>query len=125
MGGTAGFYRTGARQIFSSLSSYVAGFSLVYLFWALFSGSEAYTNFGYGFSLLAAFGAAGCLGHLVVYAYRGSERLFCVWSVLSGVELGEVRQPGSILSGRADWPLLVALLFGPFFVLLAGLGGWV
>ncbi len=33
--------------------------------------------------------------------------------------------PGGVLGDAGEWPVLVALLFGPLVFLLAGLGGWV
>lgn len=107
------------------LSPYVAGFSLIFLLWNLLSGAEAHGNVEYGFSLLAGLGVAGCLGHLAAYAYRNSEYLFSVFSVLGGAKSLEARHSGGVPIASADWPLLVALLFGPFSMLLAGLGGWV
>ncbi|CAN5596968.1 hypothetical protein BH24ACT21_BH24ACT21_06960 [soil metagenome] len=123
-GDTANFFGAGARR-FSGFSPYAVGLSLIYLFWSFLTNTEAHVGVEYGFSLLATLGAVGCLGHLVAYVYRGPEYLSSVFSVLGTTESLEVRQSGSILFGSADWPLLVALLFGPFFVLLAGLGGWV
>ncbi len=81
---------------------------------------DAYADAGYGFSVLAVVGAIGCLGCLLTLVSR--RRLPTVSGGLLPVPSLPTRRtkvPGE------DWPLLVALLFGPFFVLLAGLGGWV
>ncbi len=124
-GGTVRFSGAGAGRVFSSLLHYAIGFSLVYLLWGVLSGSGTHVGVEYGFSLLAAFGAAGCLGHLVAYAYRGPEYLSSVFSLLGGVGSSGCRRSGVVLVESTDWPLLVALLLGPFVLLLAGLGGWV
>ena len=124
-GSTRSFFGTGMRRGYLSLSSHVVGFSLLYLIWGLLSNAGVYGNVEYGFSLLATLGAAGCLGHLAAYAYRSSDYLTSVFSVFDGVRLPEIRHSGGVLVRNADWPLLVALLFGPFSMLLAGLGGWV
>ncbi len=124
-GGTMGFFGARPVRFFRTLSPPAIVFSLLCLLWGLFSGTEAYANVEYGFSALAALGAAGCLGHLAAYAYRNSARLSAAFFVLGGVGLVEARRTGGLLTPNAEWPLLVALLFGPFVLLLAGLGGWV
>lgn len=106
-------------------SFYAAGFSLICLLWGLLFDVETYVNVEYGFSLAAAIGAIGCLGYLAAYAYWNSDYLSSACSVLSGVRPLEVHRSCGIRLENADWPLLVALLFGPFSMLLAGLGGWV
>ncbi len=123
--GTAGFSRENVGRLLIKLSPCVAVVSLVYLFWGLLSSAEAYGDVEHGFSLLVAFGAVGGLGYLATLAYRNSRHLASACSLLDGTKPLEVRRFGGILVDSANWPLLVALLFGPFFVLLAGLGGWV
>lgn len=84
---------------------------------------EAYAGADYGISLLAALGAASCLGYL---ASRLSLRLDLLPRLLpaaSGLSPSVVVTGG--LETGEDWPLLVALLFGLFLMILAGLGGWV
>ena len=86
------------------------------------SREELYANPEYGFSILALFGAAGCIGHLadsfsrrsgaLDFANRIHVRVLRVAAVSGGYPGGE-------------WPVLVALLFGPLVFLLSGLGGWV
>ncbi|MGB3633961.1 MAG: hypothetical protein WA982_07965 [Rubrobacteraceae bacterium] len=127
-GGATRFSQGNAGRLFLRLSPHVAITSLVYLLWGLLSNissAAAYVNVEHGFSLLAALGAIGGLGHLATYAYRNSRQLSYACSVLGDPGSIEVRRSGGILLDNADWPLLVALLFGSFFVLLAGLGGWV
>jgi hypothetical protein len=85
----------------------------------------AYANVQQGFSLLVTIGAVVCVGHLAAHLYRRSGDLASACSVLGSVRSLEVGRPDNVAIESADWPLLVALLFGPFFVLLAGLGGWV
>lgn len=123
-GSTTGFFeRSPDRKLFG-FSPYAAGFSLIWL-WNILSNTGTYTNVEYGFSLLAALGAMGCLGYLAAYAYRGPEYLSSVFSLFGRAESLESRRPDDILVESAGWPLLVALLLAPFSVLLAGLGGWV
>ena len=124
-GGQTNFFGARVSRVSSSLSRYAVGLSLVYLLWSILSSSGTHVGAEYGFSLLAALGAMGYLGHLVAYVYRGPEYLFSVSFVLGGAGSLEARRSGDVLVESADWPLLVALLFGPFSVLLAGLGGWV
>lgn len=123
--GKIGSYGSHTRRVLTGLSSYLLGLSLVYLLWGLLTNAETPLGVEYGFTVLAAFGAAGCLGHLLACAYRGPDCLTVVSSVFGGVGALEARRTASVLVESADWPLLVALLFGPFFALLAGLGGWV
>ena len=89
-----------------------------------FSTEEVYANFEYGFPILALFGAAGCIGQLTVSISRRSGALAsacCIptW-VLRATPVGE-----RVRGETSDLPLLLALLFGPLVVLLAGFGGWV
>jgi len=85
---------------------------------------DAYTSAEYGFSLLAAVGAAGCIGYLLSAILRLHRSPFGSGGLLFG--------PSSVaafsangLAGGEEWPLLVALLFGSFLLLFSGLGGWV
>lgn len=118
------FFEGLMSRLFSGFSR-CAGLSLAYLLWSFLSASEAHAGLEYGFSLLAAFGAAGCLGYFAAHAYWGSGRLHAVFAFLGSSEPLETRRSGVVLVRSADWPLLVALLFGPFVILLSGLGGWV
>ncbi len=89
-----------------------------------FSGEEVYASLEYGFPMLALFGAAGCIGQLTVSISRRSGTLAsacCVPAEVLRSTVVEGRRPGE--TGRL--PVLIALLFGPLVVLLAGLGGWV
>lgn len=74
--------------------------------------------------MLALFGAAGCIGHLAASISRRSGALDFACSAPIRVPPAAV-VPGGILGGTGEWPVLVALLFGPLVFLLAGLGGWV
>jgi hypothetical protein len=90
----------------------------------VFSGEEIYASLEYAFPLLALFGAAGCIGQLTVSISRRSGTLTSaccipVEALRSTVERHILPQQTVRL------PVLMALLFGPFVVLLAGLGGWV
>jgi len=83
---------------------------------------EAYANADYGFSLLAALGAEGCIGYLVGYIFS------CFDIPVYSCPIFAWLRPEPVVSASVPgerWPLLVALLFGPIMVLLAGLGGWV
>lgn len=84
---------------------------------------EAYAGADYGISLLAALGAASCIGYLASRLSLRLDLLPCLGPAASGLS------PSAIVTGGLetgeDWPLLVALLFGLFLMLLAGLGGWV
>ncbi len=84
---------------------------------------EAYAGIGYGLSLLAFLGAGGCAVCLTSRLHARLDPL--PWTVS---DAPAARTFGSIpgLSARGEeWPLLVALLFGPLVVLISGLGGWV
>jgi len=86
---------------------------------------EAYAGIGYGLSLLALLGAAGCVARL-------TGRLATRLDPLPWASPAAARTSTSVqdFSPRGEgWPLLVALLFGPLAVLISGLisglGGWV
>ena len=84
---------------------------------------EAYAGIGYGLSLLAFLGAAGCAACLTA---RLATRLDPLpWaSPAAPTARTAASTPGLSVRGER-WPLLVALLFGPLAVLISGLGGWV
>lgn len=90
----------------------------------LFSREEVYASIEYGFPMLALFGAAGCIGQLTLSISRNSGSLAFACCIPTGVPLATVL-PGGVRGETSDLPLLIALLFGPIVVLLAGLGGWV
>jgi hypothetical protein len=98
---------------------------VVYLLWDLLTNPLFHGNVEYELSVLAALGTAGCLGHLLARAYHNSGSLLQVCSSLTGTLNADALRPSRLSLRNADWPLLIALLFGPFLVLLAGLGGWV
>jgi hypothetical protein len=88
------------------------------------SQEEVYTNPEYGFSIFALFGAAGCIGHLAASLSRSSGALdFANRIPVRALTVAAV--PGGYPAGAGEWPVLVALLFGPLVFLLSGLGGWV
>jgi hypothetical protein len=89
----------------------------------LSSREEVYANPEYGFSVLAFLGAAGCIGHLAASLSRSSGALDLACRVPIRVLPAAV--PGGIAGSTGDWPVLVALMFGPLVFLLSGLGGWV
>jgi len=105
-------------------SSLALGLVLLGVLVNLFSREEVYTNLEYGFPLLALFGAAGCIGQLTVTISRRSGTLASACRVpAEALRAALVR---ALVPGQtSDLPVLLALLFGPFVVLLAGLGGWV
>jgi hypothetical protein len=83
-----------------------------------------YANPEYCFPLIAAVGAAGCIGYLLTAVSRLYRAPFGALGLLFG--------PSSIATSSTDsrgegenWPLLVALLFGSLLVFFSGLGGWV
>ncbi|HZC83738.1 MAG TPA: hypothetical protein VE194_04865 [Rubrobacter sp.] len=85
---------------------------------------EAYANPEYGFPLLAAAGAAGCIGYLLAAISRLQRTPFGTWEPLFGPS--SVAASSGNCGGEGEgWPLLIALLFGSFLVLFSGLGGWV
>jgi hypothetical protein len=121
------FNSCGARGATKAPSGFVLstlGLLLLGLLANLSSHEEVYANPEYGFSVLALFGAAGCIGHLAAslsqrpgaldFACRLSFRVLPTAAVL-----------GSVSRSNSEWPILVALLFGPLVFLLSGLGGWV
>ena len=90
----------------------------------LSSREEVYASPEYGLSVLAFLGAAGCIGHLAASISRRSGALdFACRIPVRTLPAAVV--PGGVLGGAGEWPVLVALLFGPLVFLLAGLGGWV
>ena len=90
----------------------------------LFSREEVYANIEYGFPLLALFGAAGCIGQLAFSISRRSGTLAFACFIPAGTLRATVIR-GGVPGETSDLPVLIALLFGPLVVLLAGLGGWV
>ena len=90
----------------------------------LFSREEVYASLEYGFPLLALFGAAGCIGQLTVSISRRSGTLASACCIPVEVLRPTVERRG-IRGETRRLPILMALLFGPLLVLLAGLGGWV
>ena len=106
------------------VSSPAFGLVLLGLLVSFFSREEIYAGLEYAFPLLALFGAAGCIGQLTVSISRRSGTLASACCIPVGVLHSTVEEhslPGQ--TGRL--PVLMALLFGSFVVLLAGLGGWV
>jgi len=91
---------------------------------SIFSREEVYANLEYGFPLLALFGAAGCIGQLTVSISRRSGTLASACCIPTGILRAMVVRDG-IRGETGELPVLVALLFCPLVVLLAGLGGWV
>ena len=89
-----------------------------------FSREEVYVNLEYGFPMLALFGAAGCIGQLTVSISRRSGALSSACCIPTRVLRATFVRDG-IGGETSDLPVLLALLFGPLVVLLAGLGGWV
>ena len=112
---------TGAlRGIFSP----AFGLLLVGLLVAFFSREEVYANLEFGFPMLALFGAAGCIGQLTLSISRRSGALASACCVPTWVLRARVVRDG-VRGETSDLPVLIALLFCPLVVLLAGLGGWV
>ncbi len=89
-----------------------------------FSREEVYANLEYGFPMLALFGAAGCIGQLTLSISRRSGALAFACCVPTWVLRARVVRDG-VRGETSDLPVLIALLFCPLVVLLAGLGGWV
>lgn len=87
------------------------------------ANDEAYAGLHYAVSLLALLGAAGCI---VSFTHRLSSGLEPLpWARPTASRLPVPAVLANVPESAEDWPLLVALLFGPFVVLLAGFGGWV
>ena len=106
------------------VSSPAFGLVLLGVLVSIFSREEVYANLEYGFPILALFGAAGCIGQLTVSISRRSGTLASACCILTEILRTKVAREG--VSGEtSDLPVLLALLFGPLVVLLAGLGGWV
>jgi hypothetical protein len=85
---------------------------------------EAYASAEFGFPMLAAVGAAGCIGYLLSAIFRLQRAQFGPRGLLFGSSsLAAFSVNGR--GGGEDWPLLVALLFGSLPILFSGLGGWV
>lgn len=120
-----GSLKRSPARILPGLLLSIAGFSIFSLLYELLPSLETYNGFGHGFSALAAVGALGSLGYLAVHVYRSSAKLACVCSFFLPASPSDSGRHAYLPVKSADWPLLVALLFGPFLVLLAGLGGWV
>ena len=113
-----------ATKALRGISSLVFGLVLFSLLVNLFSREEVYTSLEYGFPMLALFGAAGCIGQLTVSISRRSGALASACCIPFGA-LRATFVRDSIRGETSDLPVLLALLFGPLVVLLAGLGGWV
>ena len=114
MDGNAGL-RTGAGQLLALI--------LIGLLADVARPEEAYAGIGYGLSLLAFLGAAGCAARLTA---RLATRLDQLPWASPAAPAARAETSASGLSVRGEgWPLLVALLFGPLAVLFSGLGGWV
>lgn len=112
----------GATRAPSGLDLPAFGLLLLGLLANVSSREEIYTNPEYGFSILALYGAAGCIGHLAASLSRRPGALdfanrIPVWAQTVAAV------PGGYPAG--EWPVLVALLFEPLVFLLSGLGGWV
>ncbi len=106
------------------ISSPAFGLVVLGLLLNFFSSEEVYANLEYAFPMLALFGAAGCIGQLTVSISRRSGTLASACCIPFGALRATVVRSG--LPGEtSDLPVLIALLFGPLVVLLAGLGGWV
>ena len=112
---------TGAlRGIFSP----AFGLLLVGLLVAFFSREEVYANLEFGFPMLALFGAAGCIGQLTLSISRRSGTLASACCIPIWILRARDVRAG-VRGETSDLPVLIALLFCPLVVLLAGLGGWV
>jgi len=107
------------------ISSLAFGLVLFGLLLNFFSREEVYANLEYGFPILALFGAAGCIGQLTVSISRRSGTLASACCIPTGVLRAAAVTSYGVRGEMSDLPVLLALLFGPLVVLLAGLGGWV
>ena len=114
-----------AREALRGVSSPAFGLVLLGLLVNLSSGEEIYAGLEYAFPLLALIGAAGCIGHLTASISRRSGTLASACCVPAEVLRSRVERPDGVGGETGDLPVLMALLFGPLVVLLAGLGGWV
>lgn len=85
---------------------------------------DAYAGIGYGLSLLAVLGAAGCAARLTARLATRLDPLPWASPAAPAARSATWIAPGLLARG-AGWPLLVALLFGPLAALISGLGGWV
>lgn len=84
---------------------------------------EAYASLDYALTLLALLGAAGSIAG---FTYRLSLSPYPLpWNRPATPGLPATAVLADVSKRGESWPLLVALLFGPLVVLLAGLGGWV
>jgi hypothetical protein len=113
---------TGALR---GISSPAFGLVLLGLFVNFFSREEVYAHLEYGFPMLALFGAAGCIGQFMVSISRRSDTLASACCIPTGVLRATIVRENGVRGETSDLPVLLALLFGPLVVLLAGLGGWV
>ena len=121
------FNRCSARAATKAPSGLVLstlGLLLLGLLANLSSREEVYANPEYGFSVLALFGAAGCIGHLAASLSRrpGALDFACCAPVRV---LPAAVAPGGVRGGTGEWPVLMGLLLGPLVFLLSGFGGWV
>ena len=82
---------------------------------------EAYAGIGYGLSLLALLGAAGCAARLTGRLATRLDPLPWASPAAPAARTGEF--VGGVSARGERWPLLVTLLFGPLAVLFSGLGG--
>ena len=114
-----------AKEALRGVSSPAFGLVLLGLLVNLSSGEEIYASLEYAFPLLALFGAAGCIGQLTVTISRRSGTLASACCVPVEILRSTLEWRGSLKGETGDLPVLMALLFGPLVVLLAGLGGWV
>ena len=113
-----------AKEALRGVSSPGFGLVLLGLLISLFSREEIYAGLEYAFPLLALFGAAGCIGQLTVSISRRSGTLASACCIPKWVLRARVVRDG-VRGETSDLPVLIALLFCPLVVLLAGLGGWV
>ena len=103
-----------------------AGLVLAGLFASFLRDTEVYTGLDHGVWLLTLIGVAGLCGQMEIQLPPSSD-----WPVAACLFPYRIPLPARFASGvdlpaaATGWPLLIALLFGPLCVLLAGLGGWV
>ena len=114
-----------AKEALRGVSSPAFGLVLLSLLVNLTSGEELYASLEYAFPLLTLFGAAGCIGQLTVSISRRSGTLASACCVPVEVLRSTLERHSSLKGQTENLPVLMALLFGPLVVLLAGLGGWV